>query len=413
MTAPQSATKHSKQRIAVVGNLTETMLGFRGELIRDMVAAGHEVFAFAPDYDDQSRKAVRALGAHPVSYPIRQLGTNPLADLYTLWRLYRLFRKHRITMTFCYFIKPSIYGTLAAWLAGVPRRVVKIEGLGRMFTHTPGKDPLKQRLTRAIMVNLFRLSLPRAHKVFVLNRGDCADLLRFGIPKPEILGGIGVCLERYHFHAPVADPVQFIFAGRLLTEKGIHYFLEAAKNLQVRYTNARFLVVGGLDTKPGSVTRRQLNQLQKQGVIHYAGPVPDIVPWLGKSSVFVLPTYYREGVPRSTQEALAMARPVITTNMPGCRKTVNNGINGYLVEPHNQQALEAAMTRFLEHPELIKTMGEASHQLAVERFDVRKINQHILTQLNLQPPTAAEIIPLAPRQTTRLPTQEQRPNTQR
>lgn len=386
------------ERIAVVGNLCETLLGFRSELIRDMVGEGHKVYAFAPDFDDKGRQAVTRLGAIPVTYPIRQLGTNPLADLHMLWRLYRLFRQHRITVSYCYFIKPAVYGTLAAWLARVPLRVAKLEGLGRVFTRDPGGDSLKKRLTRHITIGLFHLGLPRAHKLFVLNQGDRDDLMGYGItrPEPEVLDGIGVCLERYRFCPPVDDPVRFVFIGRLLTEKGIRYFLEAARQLKAEHPKARFVVVGGLDTKPGAITRQELKQLEVNGTIEYTGAVRDIVPWLSYSSVFVLPTYYREGVPRSIQEALAMGRPVITTNMPGCRKTVDYGVNGYFVEPHDVGALKQAMLEFIRHPERIKPMGEASYRIARERFNVRKINRHILSELNLL--QTATVVTLAARQ---------------
>jgi len=355
-------------------------MGFRGELIKDLVAAGHEVFAFATDFSPESKAAIRKMGAHPVGYRMSQLGTNPLSDLRTLWQLKTLFKQYRISISFCYFLKPAIYGTLAAKLAGVPRRVAKIEGLGRVFTVHPEGDGIRKKLVRNVMVGLFRYSLPKAHKVYVLNDGDRQDLERFGVtnPRPEVLGGIGVCLERYYFHPPVTDTLRFIFVGRLLPEKGVRYFVEAAKALGRRYPKAEFILLGAPDAKRGSIGRAELKELVDQGVVTYPGVVKDVTPWLARSSVFVLPSYYREGVPRSTQEALAMGRAVITTSLPGCRKTVRDGVNGFLVPPHDQEALEAAMLKFLREPELVVAMGRESFNLAQEHFDVRKINRRIL-----------------------------------
>lgn len=368
-----------------MGTLVDTMLGFRGELIRDMVDAGHTVFAFATDYTEDTKAAIRAMGAEPVSYRMGQLSTNPFGDLAAVWQLYRLFRRHGITLSFCYFSKPSVYGTIAARLAGVPYRVAKIEGLGRIFTTGPRGDSFRKRCIRKIMIGLYRFSLPMAHRLLVLNQGDKDDLKSFGIrsPEPEVLGGIGVCLERYSFRPPVTDIVRFIFIGRLLHEKGVRYFIDAARALRRRYPKVEFILLGAPDAKPGAVNRQELKELVEEGLITYPGPVKDVVPWLAHSSVFVLPTYYREGVPRSTQEALAMGRPVITTSVPGCRKTVIEGVNGFLVPPHDQAALENAMLRFIRQPEIIQPMGLESYQLARSQFDVRQINQTIFRLLNL------------------------------
>jgi len=373
------------QCIAIVGTLANTMLGFRGELIRDLVAGGHTVFAFAIDYTPVTEQEIRAMGATPVSYRMGQLSTNPLSDIRAMLQLYRLFKQRGITLSYCYFSKPAIYGTLAAKLAGVTTRVAKIEGLGRVFTSHPDGDKLKKRILRRIMAVLFRISLPHAHKVLVLNEGDKQDLQSFStkIPEPTVLGGIGVCLKRYPFRPPVTAPVRFIFVGRLLPEKGVRYFVEAAKALKTRYPDTEFILVGAPDNKPGAINKAELDQLVCEQVVTWPGPVDDVAPWLARSSVFVLPTYYREGVPRSTQEALAMGRPVITTRMPGCRKTVREGANGYLIEPHDQAGLERAMLEFIRNPDLIPAMGVESYRLAKERFDVRKINQSIMKTIGV------------------------------
>ncbi len=373
------------ERIAMVGTLVDTMLGFRAELIRDMVAAGHHVYAFATDYCPETESAIRAMGAIPVSYRMTQLGTNPISDLMAVWQLRKLFVRHQISLSYCYFSKPAIYGTLAARLARVPRRVAKIEGLGRVFTVSPSGDKFRKKLVRKIMARLFRFSLPMAHKVYVLNEGDKEDLQRFGVnqPEPEVLGGIGVCLDRYYFCPPVTDTIRFIFVARLLHEKGVRYFVNAAKALGKRYPSAEFILLGAPDARPGAVDKAELRELVSQGVVRYPGAVKDVTPWLAESSVFVLPSYYREGVPRSTQEALAMGRPVITTDMPGCRRTVRDGVNGLLVPAHDQEALEEAMITFIKKPELVRSMGLASFNYARENFDVREINRRILREIGI------------------------------
>lgn len=368
----------------MVGNLAETQLGFRGELIKDLIANGCKVLLFSSDYTDKTRTQAKAIGAEPIDYPMCRKGLNPLRDIHSTWVLYRLFKKYKVTISFCSFAKPVIWGTIAAWMAGVPKRIAKIEGLGRNFVEPPGGIKLKQRLIRGAMLWLFALSLPKAHKVYVLNKDDKHDLLKtykLKIPNIEVIGGIGVCLAQYPYVPPKTDKLRFIFVGRLLDQKGIRYYLQAAETIKNAHKDVEFIVLGQPDGRGGGVTRQELMRYVQTGVITYPGQVDNVVEWLNHCNVFVLPSYYREGVPRSTQEALAVGRAVITTDMPGCRETVNDSINGYLVPPHDQKALERAMKAFVTSPELAQSMGLESFKMAREKFDVRKINRRILRDL--------------------------------
>lgn len=373
------------QRIAFVGKEVSVMLGFRGELMKSLVAKGHQVYAFAIDYNDQSEQQIRDMGFIPIRFSLHGYSLNPLSEVSTFWQLYRAFKQHRISMSFCYFAKPAIYGTLAAWLAGVPQRIAKIEGLGRTFTEGRNGPTLKMRIARKIQCWLFRLALPRSTALIVLNHDDQRDLRRHckvDLPNTVVLGGIGVCLERFSPSPVPLKPLTFTFVGRLLNEKGIRYFLAVAERIKSRHPDVRFLVVGAASASHG-VSQNELNDYVKRGIIEHPGQVDDVVPYIECSSVFVLPSYYREGLPRSTQEALAVGRPVITTNAPGCRDTVDEGINGYLVPRHDIDALEHAMTRMINHPERLQDMGRASRKMAEQRFDVREVNQRLLNLLNL------------------------------
>lgn len=373
-----------QQRIAIVGTLARTIIGFRGDLICTLVANGYQVFAFASDYSESTEQQVKALGATPISYKISQFGLNPFAEIRTTIELYQLFKKHGITISFCYFIKPVIYGTLAAWLAKVPVRIAKIEGLGRTFVEPIGGMTSKGRLVKWIQLKLLRVSLPKAQLVLFLNPEDRHDLLNsYQIPilRHELINGIGVHLDRYPQQPPPSAPLRFIFVGRLLNEKGIRYFLSAAAKIKLLHPATEFVVLGEPDDAKVAVTRAELSALVAKGTVIYPGVVQDVAAWLRDSSVFVLPSYYREGVPRSTQEALAVGRAVITTDMPGCRQTVQDGFNGFLIPPHDQSALEAAMLQFIVNPELITVMGENSRELAVKCFDVMEINANILRYL--------------------------------
>jgi len=172
-------------------------------------------------------------------------------------------------------------------------------------------------------------------------------------------------------------------------------FAQAAQRIKQRHPNTRFLLLGGLDTNPGALREHEVRQWAETGILEWHGHVPDVRPYFAQTSVYVLPSYYREGVPRSTQEAMAMARPVITTDAPGCRETVIDGVNGFLVPPRDVAALVAAMKRFIVQPELIPTMGQASRRLAEERFDVHKINQRLIQVLGITSASSETVEPLS------------------
>ena len=374
------------ERICIIGNQAFSLLNFRGPLIAQMITRGYEVFALAPDYDESTRDEVCALGAEPMDISLSRTGMNPLRDSADMLLLAVLLRRLKPDITLGYSIKPVIYGTLAAWLARVPRRFAMIEGLGYVFTPTEGAETLKRKVMRGAVSMLYATALRRTNLVFFLNKDDIDDFLKNLIVSPAnvfLLGGIGVDLDYWTPAPPVTKQVTFLLAARLLREKGIVEYAKAARLIKQKHPNTRFVLLGNLDTNPGALSQHEIEQWAAEGFLEWPGYVPDIRPWMAQASVFVLPSYYREGVPRSTQEAMAMARPVITTDTPGCRETVIDGKNGFLVPVHNAMALAAAMERFILQPELIEEMGRASRSIAEERFDVHKINQVMLQEMGM------------------------------
>lgn len=366
-------------RFALITSQAFSLPNFRGPLITAMVRRGIEVLAIAPDYDERIRAQVSALGAMPVDCALNRTGMNPLSDGINAIRLALLLRRLRPDVTLGYFIKPVIFGTLAAWLAGVPRRIVMIEGLGYVFTSSGGRESLRRRVLRSLVSRLYRFALARAHKVIFLNSDDITEFVTAGLvheSKVIKLGGIGVDLTDWPLTDPAARPVTFLLAARLLHEKGIMEFAEAARLVKVQHPAVRFVLLGGLDPNPGALTQAEVQTWVTEGLLEWPGHV-EVKPWLELASVFVLPSY-REGVPRSTQEALAMGRAVITTNAPGCRETVVEGINGFLVPIRDVPALAAAMMRFVNNPALIAAMGLESRKFAEDHFDVHKINKRLI-----------------------------------
>lgn len=378
--------------IAIVSqNASPGILIFRHDLIERLVEGQHSVYAFAIDYTDESKAEVRAMGATPIDYSLSRTGMNPLRDLSDTFSLVGIFKDKNIDLVFSSFVKPSIYATLAARIAGVPRRFAMLEGLG--FIHTPGRNgfTFKKRLLQVIQGGLVSISYAFAEKIFFLNPDDPVDLARTAMldkKKLHVLGPIGLNLANY-VYTPIdlSNPVRFIFVGRLLSEKGIFEYLRAADIVKQQYPSTEFVVLGGLDSEnPSGLTQAELNEEVDKGTIIYPGYVKNVTDYIASSHVFVLPSSYREGVPRSTQEAMALGRPVITTDVPGCRETVEDGVNGFLVPPWAPEALAEKMIYFIENKSEIERMGWESYRIAQDKFDVNKVNDNLLKLLGLHPP---------------------------
>jgi glycosyltransferase involved in cell wall biosynthesis len=380
-----SYKNNSPHRICIISNQAFSLLNFRGPLIADMITKGHEVLALAPDYDENTKSAVEALGAEPVNYSLSRTGMNLVRDITDTLRLALILRRRKPEITLGYAIKPVIYGMLAAWLAQVPRRFAMIEGLGYVFTPPIGVGSLKRRALRAAVCLLYAAAIRHANLVFFLNKDDVDEFLKKRLvptTKVFLLGGIGVNLSEWQPAPAITKPVTFLLVARLLREKGIEEYANAARIIKLKYPNTRFIMIGGLDTNPGALASAEIETWVEDSIIEWPGHVPDVSLWMAKTSVFVLPSY-REGVPRSTQEAMAMARPVITTDAPGCRETVIDGMNGFLVPVRDVDALAAAMERFILQPDLIEKMGQASRKIAEKHFDVHKVNKVILREMGI------------------------------
>jgi glycosyltransferase involved in cell wall biosynthesis len=375
-------------KIAVVGSVPRSLVNFRGPMIRRMVEAGAEVVGVAPGRDTGVEAALSDLGAGYASYRLERAGTNPLRDLVAVRDLQDLFRDVAPDLVLAYTMKPVIYGLYAARLAGVPRRAAMITGLGYAFEG----GSVKRRAVSAVARRLARTALRGAEVAFFQNPDDQAFFERAGLLGPGTravrVNGTGVDLDHFAAAPVPAGPPRFLFMGRLLRAKGVPEFVEAAVRVKAEHPGARFLLLGSVDANPGSVSQAWVDGHVASGTVEHLGRAEDVRPVLAESSVFVLPTAYREGVPRSTQEALALGRPVITTDRPGCRETVVEGENGFLVPPHDAGALVDAMRAFAEDPGLAARMGAASRAHAERRYDVESINDVIVDALGLEPALA-------------------------
>lgn len=367
--------------IAVVSTNAGSLVNFRGPLLTEMAARGLTVWALAPDYDDALRERVRSFGAQPVDIRMERTGMRPLRDAADMLRLRATLTRLEPDATLAYFIKPVIYGSLAAKAAGVPRRYALMAGLGYVFTPPPGGESLKRRALRLMVSRLYKAGFSACRRVFFHNGDDLDYVSQAGLidrSKAVLIDGTGVDLSRFPITPPSTDPLRFLLIARLLAEKGVREYVEAAKAIRRNRPEVEFHLAGDLDTNPGALSRNEVEAWVSAGDIIWHGHVVDVREIIAAASVYVLPSY-REGKPRSTQEAMAMGRPVVTTDAPGCRDTVDEGVNGFKVPVGDAEALAKAMRRFIDNPTLIGKMGRESRRLAEERFDVDKINDMILS----------------------------------
>lgn len=380
--SPAAASGHADnaKTILLIGSFAESLVNFRGALIEDMIAAGHKVIAAAPDISKQTRATLQAFGAIVEDTPLARTGMNPLADVAYLRTLRTLIRRVRPDIVLTYTIKPNIWGAFAASSIGI-RSVAMVTGLGYAFT---GKGGLVQQLVRRLATFLYRQASNRNSLVIFQNPDDCRDFIDAGClgdpGKVRMVNGSGVDTDHYQV-APLPDEPVFLMISRLLRNKGVREYGEAAVTVKKTHPHAQFHLVGFMDEGPDGIRQSELDAWIAGG-LEYLGPKADVRPSIADASVYVLPSY-REGTPRSVLEAMSMGRAIITSDAPGCRETTVDGENGFLVPVKDPETLAARMRLLIDNVDLRVAMGQKSREIAVGKYDVHAVNHTLMRHLGL------------------------------
>jgi glycosyltransferase involved in cell wall biosynthesis len=358
--------------VLVIASYAPSLIRFREHFLRTLRAAGHEVTAVAPP-DAETASRLGELGVTFRPCPLERAGMNPLHDLLYLFRLVRILRSLQPDAVLAYTVKPVIWGLLAARVAGVRNRFALITGLGYAFTRQ-GRGRSRATLA-ALLSALYRQALRGCGVVFFQNPDDQREFvarrhLSAG-QRTVLVNGSGVDLQAFRPSPPPAG-LSFLLIARLLRDKGIREYVAAARMVRQAHPEVRFRLAGWLDTNPAAITAGELADWTASGDIEYLGVLADVRPALDDCSVYVLPSY-REGTPRTVLEAMATGRAVITTDVPGCRETVRDGENGFLVPAADPAALARAMVRFVEQPALVGTMGAAGRRIAEQRYNATDV----------------------------------------
>lgn len=354
-------------KILFVNNSLRGLVYFRLDVMRHLQSQGHEVVAVVPS-SEKGRANID--GVRVLYVPLRRTSVNPLSDVILLFSLVRVFRREKPDYAFLFTIKPNIYGTLAAWLCRIHSSMM-MAGMGQTFTNN--------RLSSNIARSLYRLTLKISDHLLLLNKQDVETVKRLGLCKTDKIVymdfGEGVSLQQYQYRDNRSNKVRFLFVGRLLKEKGVLDFIEAARIVKRQLPEMGFQIAGEVDAaSSSSLTREDVEKISTSGVVEFIGHVDMVEKLKEPGTVIVVPSYYSEGLNRSLMEGCAAGKPIITTSSPGCVETVIDGRNGYVVDAKNPEMLAEAMLRYVNLTDEAKqSMSLESRTLAENRFDVRDV----------------------------------------
>lgn len=373
------------KHILIIASYGPSLINFRLPLIKKLIENGHKVSVASPKgkFSDSQQKELNNLGVDINIFSISSSGLNFFEDCKTIYRIYKIIYHTKPNIIISYTVKPVIYTGLVLKFFKKISYFPLITGLGYIFID---RNKIKHKIIKYLTIKLYKISLKSSSKTIFQNKDDQTLFCKLKIIKGKdisnVVNGSGIDLNAYPLSDLPTKPI-FLMISRLLVDKGIREYVEAAKIVRSRFSNARFQLAGYLDNNPSSIKNHELQSWINEGDIEYLGEVNSVQSILKSCKFYVLPSY-REGTPRSVLEALSTGRPIITTDTPGCRETVIHKKNGLLVPVKDTIALANAMISLLkENNYNLKNMAYESYLLAKNKFEINKVNKSILSIMNL------------------------------
>lgn len=363
------------KKFLMIGPKTDTVVNFRGDLICDIRKKGYDVVVIVPEDNNKDFFKKNGVKVRLINLKKNSLSIFNVVSYYK--NLTKIIREEKPDKVFSFTIKPVIFGSMAAKRAGVKEIYSLICGLGMLFC----SDSLKIKMLRVIGGRLYKHALKYNTKVIFQNQDDINEFVGKGYVderKCELVNGSGVNLKKFSRNKIPDGPVAFLMVSRVLKEKGVIEYFKAAKIVKEKYPEAIFSYIGAIDKNKNAVDLNVLKPYIEKGIVEYIPETHEVEKYVAKCSVFVLPTYYREGIPRTILEALAMGRPILTTNTPGCRETVAEGENGFFVKVKRANDLADKMIWMIEHRDRLQAMGDKSYQMCLEKFTIEIIDNRMM-----------------------------------
>lgn len=361
-------------KILIVSPKNKTVFNFRGDLIKDMIAKGNEVYVTGPNKD--YIEDIMSLGVKEfIEIPLIKDNTSVTGDFAYLKKLKSVMKKVQPELVFAYTIKPVIYGSIAAKSCGIRKIYPMVTGLGRVYA----SESLKTKAVRIITKILYQTAFKACDKVIFQNPDDVKEFVSGNyLPKNKcvVVNGSGVNMERFYRSSLPEKPV-FLMVSRIIKEKGVLDFAKAARAVKKKVPDARFIILGGYDNSIGALKEEDMKEYINDGSIELPGEVKDPVSFYARASVFVLPSYYREGLPRTILEGMSCGRPIITTDWTGCREPIEDGVNGYLVPIRSPEELAKRMYELAVDREKVLKMSDAAFKTCKEKYEVEIVNQQM------------------------------------
>ena len=374
--------KTKDMRVLLLSSHTPSLFWFRVDMMKEMKAEGYEVYASGQMPETEWAERFEEIGVTYRQIKVSRNGLNPIGDLATLKDIKRLLKEIRPDKIFVFQAKTVAYGCMAAASLGITEVYTLIAGLGSVYLG----HGLKNRVVKFVMSALYKQAFRKSKQVFFQNNDDKQTMLDEGLLKEDkivMIHGSGVNVEKFT-PAELPDVPTFLYIGRLIRDKGVGEYLEACKIIKAEYGDkVRCLLVGPYDSNPSALKPEELQPLVDSGIIEYFGEQRDVRPYISQCSIYVLPSYH-EGTPKTVLESMAMGRAIITTDAPGCKETVVDGVNGYLTRVKDAEDVALKMKTLIEHPETVAIMGRKSREMACELFDVKKVNDTILRTMGMR-----------------------------